>query len=85
MAYLQSNEGSSEEIAGVVDGVLHDASGNVSQSSEERNGIRLVIATRITPEAVSALIFYFLIMLSIYTDTYLFVLFVLFISFKTIM
>ena len=67
MAYLQSNEGNSEEIAGVVDGVLHDVSENVSQSSEERNGIRLVnsnpntttTATRITPEAVSALFGYF--------------------------
>ena len=78
MAYLQSNEGSPEEIADVVDDVLLDVSVNVSQSSEEHNRIRCVIVTRITPEAVSALIFYFLIMLSIYTDTYLFVLFCLF-------
>ena len=69
-AYSQSNEGSSEEIAGIVDGVLLEVSENVSQSSEERNGSRLVniddstpnntiLATRITPEAVSALFGYF--------------------------
>ena len=66
MAYLQSNEVSSEEIAGVVDGVLHDVSENVSHSSEERNGIRLlnsnpnptITATRITPGAISALFCY---------------------------
>ena len=38
MAYLQSNKGSSEEIAGDVDGILLDVSENVSQFSEERNG-----------------------------------------------
>ena len=75
MAYLQSNEGSPEEIVDVVDGVLLDVSKNEIQSSEEHNGIRFVIVTRITPEAESVLIFYFLIMLSIYTDTYLFVMF----------
>ena len=67
MAYLQSNEVSSEEIAGVVDGVLHDVSENVSHSSEERNGIRLlnsnpnptITVTRIKPEAVSTLFGYY--------------------------
>ena len=70
MVYLQSNEGSSEEIVGGVDGVLLDVSENVSQSSEEHNGIRLVstddstpntiiTATRITPKAVSAFFGYF--------------------------
>ena len=42
MAYLQSNEGSSEEIAGGVDSVLLDVSKNVSQSSEKHNGIQHV-------------------------------------------
>ena len=70
MVYLQSNEGSSEEIAGVVGDVLLDVSENVSQSSEERNGFRLVatsdstpnttiIATIISPEAVYVLFGYF--------------------------
>ena len=70
MVYLQSNEGSSEEIAGVVDGVLLDVSENVSQSSEKRNGFLLVttddstpnttiIAIRISLEAVSTLFGYF--------------------------
>ena len=70
MTCLQSNEGSSEERAGVLDGVLLDVSENVSQYSEERNGIRLVttddsnlnttiITTRITPEALSTLFGYF--------------------------
>ena len=49
MAYLQSNEGSSEEIAGVVDGVLLDVSENLSQSSKESNGIRLVTTDDSTP------------------------------------
>ena len=69
MAYLQSNNESSEELAGAVDGVFPFVSENKSPSSEERNGKRLVttynspvstkIATRITPEAVSALFGYF--------------------------
>ena len=70
MAYLQSNEVSSEEIVGVVDGVLLDVSESVSQSSEEHNGIRLVstddstpnttiTATRIIPKALSAFFVYY--------------------------
>ena len=70
MAYLQSNKGSSEEIAGDVDGILLDVSENVSQFSEERNGFWLVttdgstpnttiIVTRISLEAVSTLFGYF--------------------------
>ena len=42
MAYLQSNEGSSEVIAGGVDSVLLDVSKNVSQSSGKHNGIQHV-------------------------------------------
>ena len=69
MAYLQSDDESSEEIAGVVDDEFSFVSENESPSSVERNGRRLVttdestatttIATRITPEAVSALFGYF--------------------------
>ena len=70
MAYLQSNEGSYEEIAGGIDGVLLDFSENLGPFSEECNGFQLVatddltpnttiIATRISPIAVSVLFGYF--------------------------
>ena len=69
MIYLQSNDESSEELAGVVDGVFTFVSENDSPSSEKSNGRRLAtaydslatttIATRITPETVSALFGYF--------------------------
>ena len=69
MNYVQSNDDNSKEIVGVIDVVFSDVSQIESSSTEERNSRRLVIrddspatttsATRITPEAISALFGYF--------------------------
>ena len=69
MAYLQSNNESSKELAGVVDGRFTFVSENESLLFNERNGRRLITtddspatattATRIIPETVSALFGYF--------------------------
>ena len=69
MVYLQSKNKSSEELAGVLDGGFTFVFENISQSSEERNGRRLIttddspattmIETRITSKLVSALFGYF--------------------------